>query len=1663
MKYNLSTFFKRVLKIFMWIVACVILLLTTLVLLIRIPAVQNTLVQKVTAYLTDRTKAEIAIKKILISFPNSVSIEGLLVKDLNHNTLLSAGNIQVGIDMFQLIHKKILINKVLLSDITATISRSENDSLYNFNFLIEAFAGSPKNNTPKDSTKQQINLDVNKIELNNIHFIFNDRYAGIYTSNSFKRLHLSMKEINLNTLIFKADELELSGLNSKVIINKKISSSPSKGEKNRQPIFSANSVKINNSIFSFSDYIIKQSVTTVINNLQVKASEIDLNTKKINSQGVFIAQSSVRVNMTQIAKDNSPGILDKTAKKSDLGWIIKSKDIQLDNIDFGYNITNVPAKEMGFDAKHINYQKVSLNAFDLGYSNEKIYATVNSFSALDPHSFQIKELTAKFTMTKTFIEAQHLKVKTGYSSIEADAKISFTSLEAIADSIKNLIVHTHIKKSKIYPFEILYFAPQLVNTPTFKNNFPISLSALINGPLSNVSVRNLKLTTAASTALESNFKITGLPNINRSYFNILQLKLKSTRADIIKLAGRNTIPKSISLPEELSLTGKFSGYLKDFTTQININSSFGNAEVNGSLDKKENFKASISSHHFNLNSLLNNKMFGPVTLHAKIEGSGLDTQSIKAHVIADIEQIYLNKYNYKNLKLSGSYDKKSVDAKISLNDSNAVFDLAAYVNLNSGQEEYNVNLDLKGVDLKKLNLMEQDIKLSCNVKTTIKGKNMNTVNGNAGITNIIIASKGKKYFLDSLVFASINQSGNSEMKLSSSIIGFSYKGTFAPTDLVKELKHNIHSYFAIDNDIQKTHNFKGAQQFSFTVQINNHPILSEVFLPELKEFEPGEINGSYSSDKNQMNLNFSMNKLVYGTTEINALVFEASSDEKKLNYKLITKKIATSKIKFDNLLLEGRFEDQHAYANISSTEENGNKKLVVNSEIVRDGQNYKLSILPNEFYLMNEKWEVSQDNFISFGKSGLLINNIALTKSSEEVKINTPDKNYGGEIDATIKNFKLDDISRIIEKDTGIVKGTLNGNITLKPINNSYGFNTDLIVNDLNVHEIPIGTLILKANNITANKIAVDMKLNGAGNNISVSGYYIPNEKNPTLEMKLNLEPLTAQSLEALSFGQIRESSGNISGKFDIKGNPSVPEITGTLQFEEVTLTPAYLNSKLYLKSEKIKLDPSGLYFNSFTLLDKNNNSAVVNGNLQMKKYSDFKFDLTVNTSNFLLLNTSVKDNEQFYGRMIVDSKIRIKGSPQSPVITSALKLKNGSHFTFAVTEKKLTTDKGNNVVLFVDSLKFNPILTRNEKKEKNKSTLRDFDISSTIEIDKKATIRLMLDPDSNDSLVVRGEAALSFGLDPSGKTSLTGVYNITEGSYGVSLENIIKKKFIIQPGSTIVWNGDPLDALININAVYKIRTSPIDLVAGQLLESELASYRQRYPFDVLLKLRGAILTPLISFEIQLQAGEKGAAGGSINAKLEQLNDNPSALNKQVFALLVLNRFIQENPLQTETDATANAARTTVGKFLSSQLNQLSSKVAPGVDINFNIQSYDDYSSGKAQGRTQVGMGLSKQLFNERINVQVGGSVDVEGEKAKKNSASDITGDVIVEYKITPDGRYRLKGFRNNQYQGALEGQIIQTGAGVLYVRDFNEWIQLFTKEKKDSLSDKYKNALDFK
>ncbi|HCY40359.1 MAG TPA: hypothetical protein DHV48_03250 [Prolixibacteraceae bacterium] len=623
----------------------------------------------------------------------------------------------------------------------------------------------------------------------------------------------------------------------------------------------------------------------------------------------------------------------------------------------------------------------------------------------------------------------------------------------------------------------------------------------------------------------------------------------------------------------------------------------------------------------------------------------------------------------------------------------------------------------------------------------------------------------------------------------------------------------------------------------------------------------------------------------------------------------------------------------------------------------------------------------------------------------------------------------------------------------LKRVAESYGLISDLKISDLVVKANPIGNLTAKATRSETSKFDIDVNLSGADNNLSMNGYFITNSNANSISIKTAIQSLSMKTVEAFSMGQITEAAGKLTGNFLIDGTTDAPQLTGELVFKDAFLKPSFLNNRLEIKNETIQLKKDGIHFDTFTMLDTDQHTAIIDGSVLMKQFSNFIFDLNVNTKDFLLFNTNANNNKEFFGRMVVDSKIDVAGPMSLPVVNARVTLKKGSNFTFSVPEDKLTTDKGEDVVEFVNNLKFHPILTRGDKKGGRTTGTSGYDLSSIIEIDKEATLRLLMDPASTDSLVVKGEGALSFTMDQSGKMSLTGAYNLTEGSYMVSLESVIKKKFDIDAGSTIIWNGDPLDANISINAKYTVRASPIDLVADQisnLSETDKGGYKQKYPFQVLLKLRGEILQPVISFEIQLEPADKGILGGAVNQKLIMLNEDESALNKQVFALLVLNRFVQENPFQSETSiGTTNLVRSTVGKFLSSQLNQLSSKVIPGMELNFDIQSYEDYQTGQGKGRTQVEIGMKKQLFNERLSVELGGSVDVEGDRAKQNSASDITGDVTVEYKLTPDGRFRMKGFRHNQYEGAIEGQLVETGIGLMFVRDFNSWSRLFKKPPK--------------
>lgn len=240
-----------------------------------------------------------------------------------------------------------------------------------------------------------------------------------------------------------------------------------------------------------------------------------------------------------------------------------------------------------------------------------------------------------------------------------------------------------------------------------------------------------------------------------------------------------------------------------------------------------------------------------------------------------------------------------------------------------------------------------------------------------------------------------------------------------------------------------------------------------------------------------------------------------------------------------------------------------------------------------------------------------------------------------------------------------------------------------------------------------------------------------------------------------------------------------------------------------------------------------------------------------------------------------------------------------------------------------------------------------------------------------------------------------------------------LKRKFDIQKGSRIVWTGEPTNADINISAVYIANTSPLDLVQNQLNNPPQQlknTYRQKLPFEVWLNLRGELLKPVITFDVQLPEDKNYIVDRSVIAtvqnKLAQLREEPGEINKQVFALLLLNRFVNENPFDNSNGGldAAEFARQSVSKLLSEQLNSLAGGLVAGVDINFELTTASDYTTGEKRNRTDFNVGLSKRLLGDRLTVTVGSNFELEGPNPPTKKVTPTTLLVILRWIITLAG-----------------------------------------------------------
>ncbi|MDR6843937.1 translocation/assembly module TamB domain-containing protein [Flavobacterium granuli] len=1655
---KLNPFVKKALRILLWSAVTIVIFLLSIIILIQVPAIQNFAKDKVLTYLNDKLKTKSSLDRIAISFPKTVVLEGFYFEDQHKDTLLSGKRLEIDIDLFKIINHKIEINSIELENTTANISRSK-DSVFNFDYIIKAFASTE----PKDPESEPYVISVVDVDLKNIKFRFKDDLSKNDIKVKLGDFSTKFKKFDLDKMDFNIPYIDLNGLN--VVLNqdlvekiakvsvKTIDTISKRSDFNlelKKITLSKINVAYDNADSKMNSKLSLGQLKLLVNDLNIKNQTLDFDTFEVkNLKGNLLLGKKDK----QIKAPN----LDTTAipKKA---WKMKLKSLDLQNIAFKFDDMDSPAIANGMDYKHLDLNGFNTKAEKIYFANNTISGNVKSLTVNEKSGLEIQQLKTQFFYGPKQAYLTDLYVRTPQTELKDKIKVSYQSLASLSKNVADLSVDANLSQSRIGFKDVLLFAPQLRKTNPFQSNptAVVYINSRVNGKVKDLNIPYFQMQGIGNTKVSVSGKIKGLPNYEKAFFDLDIKNLTSSSRDVISFAPKGSLPKEIRLPEQFYVSGKFKGSIDNFKTKLLLNSSYGKANVDALFDKRiknsEKYDAVIAFDNFNLGRLIKNDSLGKITLNAKVKGQGLNPKTANAQLSAIVKKANFNKYTYSNIALKGSIAKGNFDIKADSKDPNLKFVLDANGGFKDKYPSVKLNLNLDIADLEKLNLHAGPMKLRGNIVADVPNTNPDYLNGEIVASNIQILQDAEPVVLDVVKIIAFSDDQKNNIKITSQFIKAEIDGKYKLTTLSDAIKNSLSKYINIQTAKYKANSEK--QQFAFTVAVQNDPILYKL-IPKLTGLEPVNISGRYNSVGDTIKIKGTIPRVIYAENTISDGKINVETINNALEYKVSVATIEGAQFKIPFASLSGKIENNILSYALQVQDKDKKDQYFIAGELLHEDSKNTFKLNAEKLVLNYDKWNINPENSIEFGDKRLYVNKFYLDNSGNELKIQSQNNQNNAPLHVDFVNFKIETILNVIKKKELSMEGVINGPVVFENLMVNPIFTSDLTIDKFAFGGEAVGNITLKVDNKTTNILSANMTLSGEGNDLALLGTYRIDSENFDLDLDIN--QLNVKSIQGFSLGNITDGKGALSGQFKIIGTVSEPKVNGELLFKDAGFRITKLNSYFTVNDEKIALRNEEIAFDNFSVFDENGNELGVNGKMTTQNFRDFNFDLAVKADDFRAIHSEVTDNDLFYGDLFLDTKLKIGGTLDNPVVNGNVEINDETKFTVVLPQSDPSIVDREGIVEFVDEDNLYLKQTVELQKELNQSKLIGMDVSVAITIDKEAEFTLVIDKGNGDYLNLKGEAELTAGIDPSGKTTLTGKYEFDSGSYEMNF-NMIRRKFDIQKGSYIIWNGEPTMATLNITAVYEVNAAPLDLLSDQLgtVTPEVKNtYKQKIPFHTLLKMNGELLKPEITFDITLPDGNYDVSSDIVSAsqtKLEQLRQDPSELNKQVFALLLLNRFVGENPFSSESGSTSAEylARQSASKILSQQLNDLAGDLIAGVQLEFDVESSEDYTSGAKETRTDLNVGISKKLLNDRLKVTVGSSFGVEGAERANEDASNIAGDASLEYQLSKDGRYMIRAYRKNEYQVAIQGEIVETGVVFIITMEYNKFKELFKRSAKE-------------
>nr|WP_321226917.1 translocation/assembly module TamB domain-containing protein [uncultured Psychroserpens sp.] len=1647
----------------------IFLFLFLIILFIRSPWGQNIIVNKAANYVSNKTNTKVNIDKLFITFDGDLQLDGLYLEDKTGDTLVYSKSLEANIPLWKMINGEAIgVDALDWDGLRANIIRRDTVSGYNFQFLIDAFVSADTTTVAVDTTSTPLNLIIGKLNFNTIDIVFDDAVAGIDSRFQIGELKANMETTDIENMIFNASEIEL--INSKIKFIQKPVAIDTTTSNLPLPKFSSESVTLQN-VAAYYESQPDQIIADIdITDFYTEIPKINLADNDINLNVIRLKNSKISIQTD--TKNN--GIVEtientKDEAKTDIQTFewpqlkVNIASIDLENNQIDYRVGNAKPKKGVFNPNALAFKNLTLKAQNIILKDKQANLELNEYKFNEISGLNLKELAVNFEATDQQLRLDNLEFRLNNNALSGYTHLDYTSLSRLISNPKTTRVDVNLPSFSLSLSEISKFLPDLKNNVYLNTLSKRQLTGNLNasGNLALVNLTDAKINWGNTTQISANGTLKNVTNPETLGFDIPRFSAVTKRSDIVQFINEEDL--GISLPNDVKLVGRLNGNPQDISAKAKLTTTQGIATLDGNFKNSSiiAYDASITIEDYKVNELLSNPQFGALSLKLKSQGSGSTVNTLDATLDATVTKFQLNNYAIKDLKLNGNIKNGTGKIFSKYKDDNLNINLDAFVVLDSIAPEATVEIDVIGANLQALGLMQRNVKTGMKIFADFKG-NAEKYDASAIIDDGVVVYDNRTYLLGDFNALAHVEKDTTSISIKNKTVNLNLKSNSDPQTFSKALERHILSYFYRDETISDS--ITNPVKFKLEGKISQSPLLNDVFLVNVKDLDTIDIAVDFNENKRLLKAKITAPHINYSGNELDSLAFSMNTDKENFNFNLGFKNITAGPLEVPKTIITGNQTNNELSLNFLGYHDT-EKLMNINTKITGNRERLEFTVNPDSLILNKEKWSIPATNAIILTDRNLAFNNFKISKDNQSIEItNQLESIRKPHVALDFNNFRISEFFNYLNPDAKLATGELNGDFVLEEPFGQTGLIADLSIKKLIILDTDLGTLSLNGNSLSDNDYAFNAGLKGGEIDLDLVGDYTATETAANLDLNLNINEFKMKALNTLTLGEIKDANGSFNGKFKVTGTTAKPIYNGFINFDDASINVSKLNTKFTMQNETLNVNNDGLSMSNFTILDENNNALILSGDIGTKSFINPTFNLDLKANNFQILNATQEDNEYFYGKATFNANAKLTGDLQIPKLNAELTLGSDTDVTYVMPSSYANIEERDGVVAFVNRENPDAILTQTEEQT---ATIKGLDISTLIKIGKDAAVTVIIDQETGDNFRASGEGELIFTMVPNGRISLTGAYEISDGHYELNLYNLVNRKFLIAPGSRVTWSGDPFDAKLDVRAIYNLETSASTLMAAQISGADPSvknKYKQVLPFNVYLNIDGELLAPKISFGLDMPEEEQGAIGGQVYSRVQQVNTQEAELNKQVFSLLVLNRFYPDSGSDGSSGGFATIARDNINDAVSGQLNAFSDKLLgdSGIELDFGLNSYTDYQGESATDRTQLDVAAQKKLFDDRLIVRVGSEVDIQGTSSTGES-TPLIGNVSLEYIISEDGRYRLKGFRKSEFENVIDGQTIVSGIALIFTQEFNEFNELWDAIFKSQSEKKAKLEADKK